>query len=269
MTSVRPVAPTVRLGDPSGSYRRALLVVTRAPGVVVADMEDDFHRFRVVLEHDGSRVTAVQGEGLRTPWTTCGDAGVALAPLVGAALGADPLAAAEHADPKANCTHMFDIAALAFNHAAAGRDRRRYDVELPPFVEGQCHPRLWRDGQLLLEWTLGRGDDGRRQIIDPPPYSEPPFLGGFMRWAAATFDPDTAEAAIVLRRACDIGMGRQMDLDAIPVAMELSDHMLGVCYTMQPGQVEVSRRNVGQIRDFTTVPEALLADVEDEPPFTG
>src|SRR5690606_20541627 len=68
MSTSRAVAPTVRMGDPSGAYRRSLLIVTREPGVVVADLEDDFHRFRVVLEHDGARVTAVSGEGLRTPW---------------------------------------------------------------------------------------------------------------------------------------------------------------------------------------------------------
>jgi hypothetical protein len=251
------------MGDPSGAYRRSLLIVTREPGVVVADLEDDFHRFRVVLEHDGAHVTAVSGEGLRTPWTTCGSAGVALLPLVGAALDAGPLAAAEHADPKANCTHMFDIAGLAFSHAAAGRERRRYDVELPAFVEGQCQPRLWRDGELLVEWTLELGDDGRRRLVDPPPYSDPPFQGGFMRWAATTLDADAAEAAIVLRRSCDIGMGRHMDLDAIDGAIELGDQMLGVCFTMQPGQIEISRRNKGEIRDFTRVPEALLADVAD------
>ena len=42
-----------------------------------------------------------------------------------------------------------------------------------------------------------------------------------MRWADATLPEDDAECAIVLRRACDIGMGRGMDLDAVPVADQL------------------------------------------------
>ena len=39
-----------------------------------------------------------------------------------------------------------------------------------------------------------------------------------MRWADATLPEDDAECAIALRRACDIGMGRGMDLDGVPVA---------------------------------------------------
>ena len=49
----------------------------------------------------------------------------------------------------------------------------------------------------------------------PSRYASAPWRGGFLRWADETFDPDEAEAVIVLRRACDIGMGRGMDLDAV------------------------------------------------------
>ena len=47
--------------------------------------------------------------------------------------------------------------------------------------------------------------------------------------------PRTAEAAIVLRRACDIGMGRGMDLDGDRRSPTSSPEiMAGICYTMQP-----------------------------------
>ena len=81
-----------------------------------------------------------------------------------------------------------------------------------------------------------------------------------MRWADATLPEDDAECAITLRRACDIGMGRGMDLDGVPVATQLPASMGGVCHTMQPGVVEVAFRNVGSIRDFAAHPERLLAD---------
>ena len=71
---------------------------------------------------------------------------------------------------------------------------------------------------------------------------------------------EDAECAIVLRRATDIGMGRGMDLDSIPVATELPKAMAGICHTMQPGVAEVAFRHVGSIRDFARTPEQMLAD---------
>ncbi len=81
-----------------------------------------------------------------------------------------------------------------------------------------------------------------------------------MRWADATLAEDDAERAITLRRACDIGMGRGMDLDSIPTASHLPVFMAGVCHSMQPGIVEVALRHVGSIRDFARTPELLDVD---------
>ena len=81
-----------------------------------------------------------------------------------------------------------------------------------------------------------------------------------MRWADETLPEDDAERAITLRRACDIGMGRGMDLDAIPVASQLPPMMAGVCHTMQPGVVAVAFRHVGSIRDFAPDPDLLDAE---------
>ena len=76
----------------------------------------------------------------------------------------------------------------------------------------------------------------------------------------AKLDPDAAEAAIVLRRACEIGMGRGMDLEAVDSAEELGPMMGAVCYTMQPSVMPVAFRNRGSIRDFARHPDALLHD---------
>ena len=52
-----------------------------------------------------------------------------------------------------------------------------------------------------------------------------------------------------------------MDLDGVPVADRApARRWPAVCYTMQPGIVEVALRNVGSIRDFASHPERLLAD---------
>jgi hypothetical protein len=181
---------------------------------------------------------------------------VPLRALAGMPLSRRFTAAGRWTDPKQNCTHQFDTACYAITHAAWQRDQRVYDVEVPrrdPHV-GSSNPRLWVDGELRLAWSISWNG-----INDPqPPFDAAPWQGGFMRWADATLPEDDAECAITIRRACDIGMGRAMDLDAVPVASELPAMMAGVCHTMQPGIVEVAFRHVGSIRDFSEHPERLL-----------
>jgi hypothetical protein len=170
------------------------------------------------------------------------------------------LAIGEHADPRMNCTHMFDLAGLAVAHAARGGPvgtTRQYDVEVPAGgLSGErIDIRLWRDDELLHTWTIER-----RRCISPPPFSEAPWKGGFLRWADATFAPEESEPVIVLRRGCDIGIGRGMDLDAVDAAKEMEEIMSGVCFSMQPAQIAVALRNKGTIRDFDERPSDLLAD---------
>jgi hypothetical protein len=111
---------------------------------------------------------------------------------------------------------------------------------------------LDRDGKRLLEWQL---DGGR--IVGPPPWSD--ATGGFARWADATFDADTAEAAIVLKRACSIGMSRGIDLDSYPTLADMPG-LSPVCWSMQPERAPVAVRNRGLIRDYDADPDAMLAE---------
>jgi len=256
MPDVDP-SSVVRFGDFELPYRRALLMRATGPTVVVADLEDDFHRFRVTLRHSDGTVERVEGEALRYPWTTCVDAIAPLHELDGTELTPRMAACARHANPRANCTHLFDLAGLAIAHAARGGERRRYDIDLSPRVDTRSVARLRRDDAALLEWHLVDGT-----LVDPSPYTEGPWRGGFLRWADATFEPDEAEAAIVLRRACDIGLGRGMDLESYDTASELLALTEGACYTMRTGIAENARRVRGTIRDFGATPEALLGDVD-------
>jgi hypothetical protein len=251
-------APAVRIADPAGPYRRRIRLAALDPHTVWGGLEDDFHHFQVTLRHDGTRVTQVDMHAVRWPWRTCPDAGARLHELEGMALSHRSTAVASVSDPKWACTHQFDLAGLCVAHAARGTGERRYDVELPPEVDGTTTPRLWRDGVLLLEWELGPVGGEWRGIVSPPSFAEAPWRGGFMRWADATLPPEEAEAAIVLRRACDIGMGRGMDLEAYDCAIGLAEIMTGVCYSMQPEIMPVAFRNRGSIRDFAAHPDALL-----------
>jgi hypothetical protein len=245
---------------PFGSYRRRIRMVITEHGVVEAALEDDFHHFTVTLRYDDGVVTSVEGGAERWPWSTCPAAAGPLHALEGMPLSLRCLAVGEHANPRLNCTHMFDLAGLGVAHAARGgevRTTRQYDVEIPYGAQlgGPIDVRVWRDGELLHTWTL----DGR-SCVSPPPFSEVPWRGGFLRWADSAFEPEESEPVIVLRRACDIGMGRGMDLDQYDRAAELQPIMLGICFTMQPENIRVAWREKDSSRDFDERTDALLDD---------
>jgi len=244
-------------------YRRRIAITTVEPGVVVSDLEDDFHHFVITLRHDGRRVESVHAESERWPWSTCPAAAEPLRKLANMPLERRFTAAGRWTDPKQNCTHQFDAACYAITQAAAGRDRRVYDIEVPARdrATGATRIRLWVDGTLDLVWDV----DWQGLVAPEALFASAPWKGGFMRWADRTLDPEHAERAITLRRGCDIGMGRGMDLDAVPVADQLPGSMTGVCHSMQPGIVEVALRNTGSMRDFAAHPERLATGAHASP----
>jgi hypothetical protein len=237
------------------AYRRRIRVVSLGPGVVQSDLQDDFHHFVITLRHEDGHVVAVDAESRRWPWSTCPGAAEPLRRLAGMPLASRFTAAGRWTDPKQNCTHQFDAACHAITHAAHGRNERVYDLEIPlrDPAAGASHCRLWVDGIIDLVWHI----DWNGIVDAEPPFDAAPWRGGFMRWADDNLAPDHAERAITLRRACDIGMGRGMDLDAIPVADQLPQSMAGICHTMQPGVANVALRHVGSIRDFAREPGLL------------
>ncbi len=245
--------PTPRSDYGRGIFRRCIRL--RAQGSrVEGDLEDDFHRFGVRLDHDGRQVVRIQGAAGRYPWSACPGAVAPLQRLVGMRLATACSAARAWTDPRAQCTHLFDLAGLAIAHAAAGRRERRYEIEIPDRVDGRCHARLRRDGEALLDWEIERGS-----VVAPEPFAgRPSFGGGFARWAEATLAPDLAEAAVVLQRACGISLGRMWDMDQVPGAWVFGAMTSGACHTFQPGTVEGARRVVGSMRDFSATPEDLL-----------
>lgn len=238
-----------------GVYRRHVCLRVGA-GVVHADMEDDSHRFGVILHHDGARVTAVAGRAIRTPWSLCRGALDVLQRLVGMPLAPSPLAASAYSDQKQQCTHLFDLAALAACHAARGGAGRDYRVDAPWYeIDAPRTLVLYRDGEVVLEWTL-QGNT----IVAPEPYAS---IGvkSLLQWAVQqSADPDALEALFILRRAVLISGSRTLDLDVLATAAQ-TGHGIGACYVHQPARIALAQRNVGSSRDFTDTPDGLLADL--------
>jgi Protein of unknown function (DUF2889) len=243
---------------PSGNYRRRIRVVATAPGVVEGGLEDDQHYFTVTLHHDGAGVTSVTSASVRAPWSTCAAAAEPLRALAGMPLSDRCLAVTEWTASEQHCTHQLDLAGLCIAHAArvvrGGAARRQYDAEIPfGLRDGDEHTvTLTRDHAPLLEWVMQSG-----AIVTPLPYAE--VEGGFARWANATLEADAAEAAVVLRRACGIGMSRGIDLDSYPTLADMPG-LRPLCWSMQPERAPVALRNRGLIRDYDDHPEAMLAE---------
>jgi hypothetical protein len=151
---------------------------------------------------------------------------------------------------------MFDLTSLAIPHAFNRRGERLYDAFIPDFVDRRSTPTLWRDGELVLEWHTDRGT-----ITAPDPFTGISMTSGFVRWAEDALDDDALEAAMVLRRAWDIGRARGRDLDHMVSAAELAPNLPPApCFTFQPDVMGRSLRMKGTARDFSARPEEFLAD---------
>ena len=239
-------------GYGTGVYRRRIQLEGEE-GLVRAELEDDFHHFRVSLRHDGVRIVEALGEALRFPWTTCPGAVVPLPELAGLELATRSTAPSAAHDSRRHCTHLFDLAGLAVAHAAGRRRLRRYDAIIPDRVERRTTAWLERDGVEVLRWQLeGMGIEG------PAPWAGRPLGKGFTAWAESKLDAETAEAAIVLRRACMISLGRAFPLDHIPRASDMAERTLGACHAFSPTIIGEGLRVVGSTLDFTDAPQRLL-----------
>jgi len=241
-----------------GLYRRRIRIRT-GNGEARVDLEDDPHRYGVIVRHDGLAVTAVEGLAMRTPWDLCRESVRLLDRLVGMPLSPDPQEVFRHTNARAQCTHLFDIAGLAVAHAARGTRARDYDIEVPCIAPGDTRlARLQVDGIELLAWRLLR-----TAILAPASFAGQD-LRHMMPWVKARFiDRDLLEAVMLLRRAVFISGNRMFDLDRMAHAAD-AGHVSGACYVYQAGVAERASRMTGSTLDFGALPGQLLADLPDE-----
>jgi hypothetical protein len=241
-----------------GTYRRRIFLQRLSPTVVQVDLEDDFHRFELKLVHDQKVVITIEAGGERYPWSTCPAAAGPLRALEGMELSRTLGSVAKVADPRANCTHMFDLAMIAIMHAAAKRETRQYDVTCPDWQDQRSTVTLDVDGERALEWEIQE-----HEIVSPAPYAGQRIAAGsFLRWARTDLDEEDAERAFVLWRGCMIAWGRIMDLDDTARASDLLSWTGGNCYSFSEEIAVDGMRQKESRLDFTDAPGALLADLE-------
>jgi hypothetical protein len=229
----RRIALSARVGREGGQLRVAL--------------EDDFHHFRLALEHRAARISNIKGESLRIPYSLCPAAANVLQGLVGTPLSAGSVMSI--IDPRAQCTHLLDLAALSVRAAVWRIEQRRYDVEIPARVAGQTMARLYVDAAPVLQWKLKD-----LTILAPGLFAQRSVATGFAHWALSSLPEELATAALVLRRCVIISLGRSRNLDAVAHARPTSH-----CYVQQPDRAPTARRMIGSTLDFSDAAERLCA----------
>jgi hypothetical protein len=236
-----------------GALNRAVRIAV-APGAVRAVVEDDFHHFRVALRHSAGSVTEIETESFRFPYSLCPDAGGRLRDLIGAPLTTRASEVFKYTNARLQCTHQFDLAALAIAAAARQRDVS-YRAHVPDFVDRRSRATLSRRGACVLAWDV----EGYA-LAGPDHYAGRDLGAGFTDWVANALDEDEAEAALVLRRAVFVSRGRRI----LPeLNLRANARGGGGCWVQQPGRAEVARREHGSWRDFSSAADSLTASDGD------
>lgn len=238
----------------TGCYRRRVRLQHIDAQTVLAEMEDDQHGFRINLQHDGEKITGIGSESLRIPMTTCGGAGDVLAQLVGVPLADSPRSLAAHANPRAHCTHQYDLLGLAITHARRAAPMRQYDIAIHDEQDGVQCVTGEIDGVAVFDWQL------RGHIID----SEGVWQGvnvqkGFAQWAEQHLTADQFELALVVQRGMLVSTTRRVLIPPMEGMGLLDDPMTkGVCYSYSEPAIRQAIRHGDNHRDFSAAPEQLL-----------
>ena len=197
-------------------YRRATIIIA-SEYQVSAEMEDDFHHFRITLRHDGAVVTGIVGESIRFPWTTCGlESEKKIQDLAGCRLDSlyKQLSSVERFT---YCTHLFDLVQLAITHTAKTASTQLYQAAITLFPNrGPVRAELKRDGDSLFRWDIENGC-----ITGPAPYCGI-RIDGLADWAYQQQQADLIEAVLVLQRAIHVSVGKIFDWSYAKKASEMN-----------------------------------------------
>jgi hypothetical protein len=194
-------------------------------------MEDNLHHFTMTYRQQEGRVVEAQAQAHRHPYTTCPEAGPALAQ----ALVSQPVAVLDSLRREVRnhqCTHLLDMSRLAARHAGRGEGAHlRYEATIEAGRdEGPIRATLVRDGTQVLCWTFVN-----HRIDGPAPYTGL-VLDGLAKWAYAEQAGDAQEATLVLMRAAHIGHNYTF-LDAIYAVRHAGEipNLPPTCYSNQQG----------------------------------
>lgn len=237
------------------TFRRRVEIVSTLQdhcGEVRAALEDDFHHFRVCLQHEDGVLRKIDGQALRFPYSACPQAIEPLRELIGMRLSPIAHSVTRQTDARHQCTHLLDLAGLAVAAALRPAQIRRYDIQVPLRIDGRTRPVLQLNDEPLLEWRVNGP-----MIEGPAPFTGINIREGMARWALTTLTPDLAEAALLLRRCTMISIGTSQNLDS-QVHASSTDR----CYSQQTARAPHALRMKGSTWDFESSDVLCSADRE-------
>ena len=228
------------LDDLPGFRRR--FRVTPKPGRVSCAVEDDYHCMSVLIRHDGDQATAVQAQMHRAPWTTCPGAELKLCE----AFSGVALAKFTQLGHKSrHCTHLYDLAILAAEHAF-DEQPTVYDILVSDPIEGWRHAEIRRDGEKQMSWA-----ESGLKIIEPDELAGMSLFA--MKGWIGSLDPSMQVSVKLLQWGNILASGRSIPLEQQSDATRMPPN----CYTFQPKRAMQARR-VGEVHDFSQLAEKPL-----------
>jgi len=232
--------------------------------IVIAELEDNCHQFRVRLFHDGNKVCAVNGDALRFPNDTCPGSVDLLRRLVGVTLDDGPGAFAKNTNPREFCTHLFDLACLAYTHASrplssfAGDTRLYHAIVKDEDEDGISDTLVLINEKPVIHWHL------KNHVVQDEGIAKGANVhSGFTRWATAHLQGDELEAGILLAKTNFVAMSRRVDTEKVAGTQLVKGIMpKDICYTYRSPVMENAHHLHNSTVDYSHKPDAMLKFVE-------
>ncbi|MFW2829437.1 DUF2889 domain-containing protein [Sphingomonas sp. ID0503] len=244
-----------------GAFRRRLMF-RPVSGGVVAQVDDAFHAYWLMLDHNGDRITGLDAGFLRAPTDMCPGSITGLEMLIGSGVRDDARQLMARLPQALNCTHLTDLAVWT---AAHHERSATWDILVPDQVDTPAWITIARDGEIIHRWQLSGF-----QLSAPAALAGHPLMSGFIKWASRSFAGDALMAATMLQRGVFVARGRQHIIDkGQPPALSDAPGMAGMCWSYSGERWAQGRGALNYVRDFTlgvtpaTLPNHVIDRLRD------
>jgi hypothetical protein len=244
-----------------GLFRRRIRMVRDGDamnGEVHGALEDCNHGFQVLVKYRGGRVTELQPQFMRIPFTACDGAWRPLSRLVDVSVSASTVELLAMAPPLSNCTHLHDLTLLSIAHTQREAVVVQYDAEVTDAVDEVSQLRVWRTENDAERVLMHHWQATMMTIVLPEELKDNTLFMGFSRWANAQFSGLHNESAFILQKSNMVSIGRMLDVDGMVGNRAIDENDANSCFTYSPENAATAIRLGNTVRDFTDTPEQLL-----------